>query len=831
MSKIPFKVSAKAARLIGRENVANAEGALVELVKNTYDADASTCVLAILPRFSGIPDTLSKEEFAWLLTRSEEIDEIYELGDDGNFAIKPEQKDSPLLRDLISEFLKIVILDNGTGMSSRTVVDSWMTIGTNFKEVNAVSDKGRVRTGAKGIGRFALDRLGANTKMRSTSYNGGTRETIDWVVNWDDFEGSGKVLGDVNAELETVDAPLEALVDSLKVYPPLRRELNRTRKTSSSIPPWGTGTLIEINFLRDEWRQNDAKHLYKALSALLPPIKQRDFRIYLFDYRAPTNYGAIAPQLATDFDYSLTAEVSSDGRVNFSIERHELDHTALPAALFERADMKPERYNKEAFAKTAVEFVLSFQELFVNADEKFLVDLKSVGPFKFNLLFFKRQLPNVEDRKRYPYRNFDPAARKTWLDQFAGIKIYRDGFVVRPYGEADGKMFDWLSLGHRVAQNPAPASRLGWAANPQNLVGTIEISRIENSALLDQSNREGIIENEAYAAFRQLILRIIKEFEDDRSTILSNIRELDRATDRSSERKALGLTTADRVRLSPQKATPEDARILAVAYKEQQEELKDARDEGAMLRSLATLGTVLVSFSHEMGQLRRSIGSRANEMEGILKVILPPDILEGLDPDFDPFILLADWKEDNEKVRQWFNFALTTVRADRRRRRNVAVSDYLETIKQRWDGFLLPRAVSLSLSIEDDFRPKIRALEIDLDSIFNNLIINSVEAMLAAAKGTPRGILIRVEREGLERMRVIYTDTGPGLTRKIKDPRQIFSFSVTSKWNADETEAGTGLGMWILDTIVREYNGYARAFHTQPGEGFRLELSLPIQRN
>lgn len=39
MAKIPFNVSARTARLIGRENVENTEGALIELVKNCYDAD------------------------------------------------------------------------------------------------------------------------------------------------------------------------------------------------------------------------------------------------------------------------------------------------------------------------------------------------------------------------------------------------------------------------------------------------------------------------------------------------------------------------------------------------------------------------------------------------------------------------------------------------------------------------------------------------------------------------------------------------------------------------------------------------------------------------
>ena len=45
MPKIPFNVDAYTAKLIGRENVSKLDGAVLELVKNTYDADASVCLL------------------------------------------------------------------------------------------------------------------------------------------------------------------------------------------------------------------------------------------------------------------------------------------------------------------------------------------------------------------------------------------------------------------------------------------------------------------------------------------------------------------------------------------------------------------------------------------------------------------------------------------------------------------------------------------------------------------------------------------------------------------------------------------------------------------
>ena len=45
MAKIPFNVDANTARLIGRENVSKSDGAIIEIIKNAYDADATLCAL------------------------------------------------------------------------------------------------------------------------------------------------------------------------------------------------------------------------------------------------------------------------------------------------------------------------------------------------------------------------------------------------------------------------------------------------------------------------------------------------------------------------------------------------------------------------------------------------------------------------------------------------------------------------------------------------------------------------------------------------------------------------------------------------------------------
>ena len=67
MTKIPFIVSARTARLIGQENFSNVEGAIIELVKNCYDADATVAFVIFDIIYEGIPEIIETNLFEELL--------------------------------------------------------------------------------------------------------------------------------------------------------------------------------------------------------------------------------------------------------------------------------------------------------------------------------------------------------------------------------------------------------------------------------------------------------------------------------------------------------------------------------------------------------------------------------------------------------------------------------------------------------------------------------------------------------------------------------------------------------------------------------------------
>lgn len=156
MEKMKYKISSRATILIGREGVSRADGAAIELIKNTYDADADFCYIA------------------------------FDIADDA-----------------------IYIVDNGVGMNKATIESAWMLIGTDNKKTNYISDGRRVKSGEKGIGRFALDRLGSKCVMYTKSE---AEQLIYWFNNWDNFEEDGKTLDEIEADFEYLDGSFESVI-------------------------------------------------------------------------------------------------------------------------------------------------------------------------------------------------------------------------------------------------------------------------------------------------------------------------------------------------------------------------------------------------------------------------------------------------------------------------------------------------------------------------------------------------------------------------------------------------------------------------------------------
>lgn len=312
MSQIGFKVSAKAARLIGRENITDADGAIVELIKNAYDADAECVYLKFDMPFASVPyiikstDKLSAEDII--------VIKKYYTFTNGQFERTVYNEDSTLeLENVFFKYNTIILIDNGTGMDEETVTNSWMHIGTSNKETNYISSKGRIKTGAKGIGRFALDKLSVISKMHTATVPG---DTIHWELNWNQFTDA-QLLDQVTATLST---DTESFNDIVKKY--AGNDYNNISKYD-----WTHGTAIILSPLREPWNEKQFKKINNAIQSLNPFGEVDEFSIYITNTHLPTF--SYKPQLiqltANDYDYRINSEFNGDTTLNITLLRNEFD--------------------------------------------------------------------------------------------------------------------------------------------------------------------------------------------------------------------------------------------------------------------------------------------------------------------------------------------------------------------------------------------------------------------------------------------------------------------------------------------------------------------------
>ncbi|MFP3454174.1 hypothetical protein R0K30_21445, partial [Bacillus sp. SIMBA_154] len=76
------------------------------------------------------------------------------------------------------------------------------------------------------------------------------------------------------------------------------------------------------------------------------------------------------------------------------------------------------------------------------------------------------------------------------------------------------------------------------------------------------------------------------------------------------------------------------------------EEKKELKDENQLLRGLATLGTVLVSFTHELKQIQAGMKNRSKRMEGALNRVIDETKLLEISDGLNPYNMLDRWKRE-----------------------------------------------------------------------------------------------------------------------------------------------------------------------------------------
>lgn len=750
VEKLRYKISSRATILLGRESVSKVESAIIELIKNSYDADASICF-------------------------------VYFDIENNN----------------------LYLIDNGMGMTRKIIEDYWMTIGTDNKKDEYMSQKGRIKSGEKGIGRFALDRLGVICELYSKN---SAENTIRWKTNWNSFEESGKLLDDIDAEFEFLSNELSSFIP-----PAVLSSINDAEQRMKTNFNFQSGTIIKVTGLRDDWTESKVNNLKKSLEFLIPPLEQDSFTLCI-QRGDNSQYDVVENSFSEDFDYKI--ESNFDGE-NFKIKlfRKEFEISRIPDDIFLIEAFKTFPYRREDFAKEYLTFEYKISELLNSNKEELIHAVKKIGGFSFQFTFMKLTMQKKEE---FYYREIGNN-RKKYLDEHGGIKIYRDNFWVRPYGERASNSFDWLNLESRNNANPVAVSSDvgGWTVRNAQGQGSVFISRVENTAILDKSSREGIIENDSFTLLKEIIIKIISILEKDRAYIAKQFKLYNNKINKKEIIKDKSIKLAKIITQNDENTGVEvdaqDIQGLARTVKYLEEDKEELISELKLMRSLATNGLITTAVVHDLRTLNDLLVNRVSGLESVIKGNNQGLIERNL----------MDLRKSDMFMKSWVSVVLNHVRIDKRKRNNKDIGNTISEIIKSICPILEQKRIKLNF--DNNIRIKKRIFVSDFESIFLNLIINSIESFERKSRAY-REVTIIIE-EGINEFSILYRDNGYGLDLSFKNPNEIFEYGISSKTNKEGEKIGTGLGMYILASTIREYD--AKVEIVEFKNSFSLKMIFP----
>ncbi|WP_282362355.1 sensor histidine kinase [Pseudomonas sp. PS01300] len=657
---------------------------------------------------------------------------------------------------------KLTITDDGDGMDKNILLTKWMRIGTTHKSESGLSSKNRVYTGAKGLGRLGIDRLCNHLKLYTKTELCESVYEVD--INWDKYNQIK------SAELDSIKHDVYEI--SGRSVPRINFPINEK----------GKGSKYVLTELKDSWTEEFLGDLRKELSLLVSPFsKNLDFKVK-FDTggKYPALDGFVSSEHFLEAaEWRLEASISAANEVAVSIYDGggNLSEPAVPVSW----------------------------ESWMPGGEK----VPRCGPLSFTLYFMR----NIASRE-ISTDKFKPKDVRGFLKSNQGVRIYRDHFRVKPYGDPSGEG-DWLGLAMRRVINPESITMDNWRIGYNQVVGAVFIGRNQNPNLVDQTNREGLTETPAYFELRKFALKCVELFEKHIQTKAREEKEkrppvigLSEHVDKSFNTYKDVIAAIKRVKsesnqaqvkqqLEKIEATLSEESERTARVKEKVDQLEAEKDT---LANLASLGILSVSFGHEtLAAISNAItnGSllRTRVNDGFF--MLPMDVVEFANKRFDQIDKSLNY------IKIFGNFSLGNVRRDKRTCRTFNLATVASNVINSFEDVLANRKTTAELILSSSVPPLIRAFEIDWESIFANLITNSCWALQnTPASERKIGITVAVE-DGY--CIVFFEDSGCGIEAGVES--HIFKATFSTKRNQKGDTIGTGMGLSIVKTFVEEHSG------------------------
>lgn len=758
-STLSFRVSAGLKNIIGRDLISDKYIAIFELVKNSYDAGAY------------------------------EVDISFVTTDAGQN--------------------QIIISDNGCGMTYTDIVEKWLFVAysekktQNRKKTSFRDEIKREVAGAKGVGRFSCDRLGALLTLITKTETETSANKVE--VNWNKFE-----LDDTQ---EFMSIPVQY-------------------STIEALPSgFSKGTTLIVDALRENWSRDDLLRLKRSLMKLISPDADKG-------------------ELPFDIELIVPSERENDNKVlnktGINPDR-DIVNGVIHNDIFEKLNIKT----------TSIEVNISEDGQLITSK------LTDRGEYIFSFVEKNRNYYGLRDISIVVFY-LNQSAKGSFTRQMGGVRpkdygsvfIYKNGFRINPYGEPGQ---DFFGIDQRKAQ--------GWKRflGTREIMGRISIKGDNDQFLETTSRAHGFIQTPAVDMladlFLEKVLKVLEKYvvnlinwgeplkSDPQHTISPNeigeqiisqfitsvdskdivsvdynpdiltksntqgsqdsismsLKKLESAAERTQDTGLINLTQTLKKRTE---SLISHNIQLEEENAENSKELAKAKTEGLareqqiyFLKGAANQNvTNLVNGFHSIYTLTDA--SRGNI--SYLRELIAPMEIENKD-----FILsiVGQIQQANEKAHKLADLAIhgnQSLKQSGSRSLNDFIRQYIDA------GFAIE---GLKYELVQDNR----AFDCKFDSSSIGIIIDNIASNSVKAGATI--LRISLEERG-KYVEITFSDNGIGLSENI-NPQSLFEWGFSS----NRKKKGYGIGLYHIKQLVEEMNGTVE-IDTTYHHGFKLIVRL-----
>lgn len=705
--------------MLGEQLIRNEQIALAELIKNAYDADADWVKISFID---------------------------FDIKEDSNGFIINSTEES-----------KIRIEDNGCGMTEDVIERSWMNPATPNKKTrnpDERSAKKRILQGEKGIGRFAILKLGR--KIGITTRPMGTENHIEYFIDYD--------LSKYDDDFLTEDGKnKELFIDNISINVESREpSLINDRTISINGKPFvdnNHGTCIEISGLKGSWDYGKIKEVYEDTLKLKPIFselikKEEEYPFEIgFEINGRSSYlvNTESERLNNLLKENTVIRIK-DGKYNEKKREFTYKLNETPQRL---------SLNDPRLAGLSVfkDYFLS-DTLFDNPEVK----ITDCGNFNFNFYIFDF----VADKETRLYLS---KPEKELIKKHR-IYLYRDGIRVAPYGDPDN---DWLETDKKRA-----TGRTGDYLSNDQVVGFVDITKKGNPKLRDKTNREGLIEEGS--SMRDFIMLLHSFLLFIRQHPYKQYQEQNRQK-KEQETKKLQVVQSKFDELKNAISNNSVALALHSELVKSYQIEKDFYEKRLeTTEELAGVGLSVETSSHDMMMmLLKSIDS----LDSVIKEVSYNSLFNN------------EVEKELHSIRGMLSFVTDQMkdiqllfRSSKQRRREIRIQDILQKVEKIYARSL--KRNNITYKVHKIGSPiAVKCTDAVLLQVLINLFDNAIYWLSVTDYNDKR---IEITLDG-DNKQVIFSDNGPGIYED--DKPYIFEAFYSGK------EEGRGLGLYIARQLLR----------------------------